>query len=337
MRALLYFGGGESAVRDVPDPVRKLGQILLKVMTSALCGSEMKGYLYGEANFDKGWMTGHEMSGEVVDPGESKYFKAGDRAVVQIMNGCGECPYCKAGTYQFCEKLEYENGVHAQYASMPEKCVVKAPNDIDFDMLALLGGDTVGVAYRAAKQLNLAPGKLVFVSGAGPIGLGVTSLLKYYGCEIVVSEPSEYRRHYAQQHAGAGLVLDPAREDVRARLREMTGNTGPEITVECSGNPTAQLQALEYTRCGGTVMLCGENYNRFEIVPSVHIIHKELTVKGAFYFTAADFNEIVKLYHAGLDVSALASHRAALSDAPPIIRAFSQGRTGKVLFHPQES
>jgi len=219
---------------------------------------------------------------------------------------------------------------------LPEKCVVAAPKDISFDTLTLLGGDTVGVAYRAIRQLDSLKGKTVFVSGGGPIGLGATALLKYFGCQVIVSEPSAYRRDYLKQHAGASRVFDPDIDDWKDRVMELTEGIGPEYIFECSGNPAAQIQALELVRCQGTVVFCGENYNELKIIPSLHIIHKEVTIKGAFYFSAADFFEIVELYRKGLDVSPLVSHIVPLAKAPEMMELFTQGKTGKVIIHLQE-
>ena len=339
MKAVRFLGNGVSEVANVPDPIRREGEILIKVMASAVCGSENSSYFADPATYAESTgykIPGHEMSGEIVDAGKSDGLKNGDRVVVQIMNGCGHCRYCNDGTYQFCTALEYMGGTHAQYVSFPEKCVVKAPDDIPYDMLVLLGGDTVGVANRAAKQLALSKGKMVFVSGAGPIGLGMTALLSHLGCRVVISEPSAYRREHVQKNTGVYLVLDPGAVDLERELFNLMDGIGPEITVECSGNPAAQLDALRLTRCRGTVMFCGENYKSLEIVPSVHIIHKELTVKGAFYFTAADFAEIVAMYREGLDVSALVSHIVPMDAAPGAIADFSKGLTGKVIIHPQE-
>ena len=333
MKAVLYYGNGVSKVTDVPEPVRKPGEILIKVMSSAVCGSEMSTYNGDLQGGNRN--CGHEMSGEVVDAGESKVLKNGDRVVVQIMNGCDECYYCKNGTLQFCPSLNYMGGTHAQYVSFPENCVIKAPDDIDYDMLVLLGGDVVGVANRAAKQLNPKKGQTVFISGAGPIGLGMAAIMKHYGCRLIVSEPSEYRREYIRKHAGAEVTLDPSKGSIKDELYKLTDGIGPEITIECSGNPKAQIDALELTRCGGTVMLCGENYKPLEIVPSNHIVHKELTVKGAFYFTADDFYDIVDMYRKGLDVSALVSHVVSIDEAPGIVAEFAAGKTGKVIIHPQ--
>jgi len=287
-----------------------------------------------EAEFPN--IPGHEMSGEVVDPCGSTLFRKGDKVVVQIMNGCGECFYCKNGTHQFCQNLQYMGGSHAQYVVMPEKCCIKMPADIPFDDAALLGGDTIGVPFRASRQLDLHPGKTVLVSGAGPIGLGMTALLKFYGSYVVVSEPHEYRRKFIQENADADIVLDPANEDVASKIKELTGGIGPEIIIECSGNPNAQIQALELVRCQGTVLFAGENYAGLQIIPSLHVIHKEIKLLGAFYFTASDFHEIIGLYRRGFKVENLVSHRAPMNDAPEVFRLFAEGKTGKVLIHPWE-
>jgi 2-desacetyl-2-hydroxyethyl bacteriochlorophyllide A dehydrogenase len=339
MRAVRFLGAGKADVAEVSMPVVSSGRVLIKIYSSALCGSENKRYLMDPAEFKEmgGYLIpGHEMAGEIADAGDVKNFKPGDRIITQIMDGCGECPYCKDGVYQFCENLHYEGRTHAEYVSLPEKCIVKAPDDIPYDMLVLLGGDTVGVANRAISQLGIKAGQLVFVSGAGPIGLGITALLKHYGAFVVVSEPSAFRRDFIMQHANADLVFDPVKDNIKEELRSRTDGIGPEVIIECSGNPVAQLDALNLVRCRGTVMFCGENYKNLEIIPSIHIIHKEVTVKGAFYFTASDFRQIVALYRGGLDVSGLVSHKVSLKDAPYIIDQFVHGLTGKVILHPQE-
>jgi threonine dehydrogenase-like Zn-dependent dehydrogenase len=162
------------------------------------------------------------------------------------------------------------------------------------------------------------------------------ALLKHYGSYVIVAEPHEYRRQFALQTVGADMVLDPAEEDVPLNIKELTDGSGPEIIIECSGNPNAQLQALELVRCQGTVLFAGENYAGLQIIPSLHIIHKEITLLGAFYFTAHDFHEIIGQYRRGLKVDHLVSHRAALKDAPEAFSAFAKGQTGKVIIHPWE-
>lgn len=334
MRALRFLGNGKADVAQIDTPRPQRGEVLVKIMASAFCGSENKDY-FADLCGAPYLVKGHEASGIIAETKDTGYHE-GDHVIIQIMNGCGTCPYCTRGLYQFCRYLQYCSGSYAQYMVLPEKCVVRAPKDISFDMLTLLGGDTVGVAYRAIKQLGDLSGKVVFVSGGGPTGLGVTALLKYYGSMVIVCEPSAYRRDFIRQHAGADYVLNPEDSGWKEEIIDMTDGIGPEYVFECSGNPSAQLQSLDLVRCQGTVIFCGENYKELGIIPSIHVIHKEVTLKGAFYFTAEDFSEIVGLYRNGLDVSALVSHVATLAEAPEMMRLFTQGKTGKVIIHPQE-
>lgn len=335
MKALRFLGNGRAEVANVPMPKPEQGCILVKILASAVCGSERKDWL-GTIPNDVLFISGHEAVGEVSDANGSSLWKNGDRVCVQIMNGCGVCHYCKSGLPTFCPQLQYEGRCHAQYVALPESCVVKMDDDIPPETAVLLGGDLLGVAWRAGKQLPIRKDKWVYISGGGPIGLGVMFLLKHLGARIVLSEPSAFRRDYALRHAGADLAYDPSKVNVLNYLQDLTGGIGPEITIECSGNPLAQKQALDWTRCGGHVMFCGENYSGLTIIPSLQIIHKELNVHGAFYFSPADVPEILSLYRNGMDPSSLVSHTVLMEEAPAALEEFFAGKTGKVVIFPND-
>lgn len=335
MRAVRYLGNGRAVTTEAPMPELAPGKVLVKILASAVCGSERKDFM-GELPEDRFHISGHEAVGEICDANGSGKWKEGDRVCIQIMNGCGHCAYCRMGLPAFCPELRYENGCHAQYAAMPESCVVPMDADIPPEIAVLLGGDLLGVAHRATRQLPIQKGHKVFVSGGGPIGLGVIFMLKTLGAEVILSEPSAFRREYAQKQAGADRVLDPAGQDVYKELMALTDGLGPEITVECSGNPTAQGQALSWTRCQGHVMFCGENYDGLNIIPSLQIIHKELNVHGAFYFAPSDVPELIEKYRNGMNPICLVSHKVSIEDAPAAMAEFFAGRTGKVILLPQQ-
>lgn len=333
MKAVRFLGNEQMRVEEVPMPSQGGGRILVKILASAVCGSERKSWV-NEIPADEVVISGHEAVGEVADANGSKRFKVGDRVCIQIMDGCGRCYYCLKGLPTFCQDLKYEGRCHAQYVAMPEACLVPIAADIDPKIAVLLGGDLLGVAYRATSQLPITPGKLVYVSGGGPIGLGIIFMLKALGAYVVLSEPHAFRREYAKVHCGADEVMDPFQENVQERLWTLTEGVGPEITIECSGQAIAQEQALSWTRCQGHVMFCGENYKGLTIVPSNHIIHKELNVHGAFYFAPSDVPRIVSLYRQGFDPSALISHHVSIDEAPNAFAEFFAGRTGKVILNP---
>ena len=333
MKAVRFLGHGRATVVETPCPQPRRGEVLVKILASAVCGSERKDWA-GEIDRDQMFISGHEAVGEIVEVNETRQRQIGERVCVQIMHGCGHCYYCQKGLPTFCPDLQYEGACHAQYAALPESCVVPIDGDISPDVAVLLGGDLLGVAWRATRQLPIKPEAWVFVSGGGPIGLGMTRMLKALGARVALSEPSDFRRGFAKAYAGADLALNPVEEDVHAALLEITEGIGPEITIECSGHPVAQGQALDWTRCQGHVMFCGENYRGLNIIPSLQIIHKELNVHGAFYFAPADVPEIVRLYRNGMNPEGLISHRVGIEEAPEAMRAFFEGQTGKVIILP---
>lgn len=333
MKAVKFLGKGKTEVDMVPMRKVSEGKVLVKILASAVCGSERNDWLE-ERTAGKYILSGHEAVGEIVDANGSKRWKNGDRVCIQIMNGCGECYYCKRGLMTFCEHMQYEGGAHAQYMALPEKCVIAIDRDIPPSSAVLLGGDLLGVAKRATRQLPIRPEQTIFVSGGGPIGLGIMFMLKALGAKVVLSEPGEFRRTFAHEKLGVDVTLDPSAQDIKEELLKLTDGIGPEITIECSGNAVAQGQALDLTRCQGHVMFCGENYKGLQIVPSIQIIHKELNIHGAFYFNATDVPENVAMYRSGMNPQSLISHKVAIEDAPVAIDKFFAGHTGKVIILP---
>lgn len=332
MKALRYYGQRRCGIEEVPVPVIEEGEVLVEVAISALCGSERSDYEQG-CDF----VSGHEFTGIVKETNKCERLKCGDRITVNVLKGCGRCYYCRTGQPQFCRLLNICQGGHAEYAAVPESCCILLPGDMDFEMGVLLGGDTLGVAYRAVNKIQRDFGKVTLVLGAGPIGLGVISLLKYYGYCVIVIETNALRRDYAKKYAGADEVFSvEATSDTETggagqRISELTNGLGADMVFECSGSPEAQCRALEYVKPCGTVVFCGENYKGLYINPSNHIIHKEITLTGAFYFTANDFYGLCELYKRGFNPKDAVTHVWDLSEAEEACAMFFSGRTGKVL------
>ena len=169
----------------------------------------------------------------------------------------------------------------------------------------------------------------VLIIGAGPIGLGVLSILRYLGLQVIVSEPSAYRRDLCAK-AGA-IVFDPVTTDLVAATNELTAGLGPTVVFDCVGRPVTQTLSLDIARPKGKVCFIGEN-KELTINPSRQIIHKELTLIGSVYFTLPDFQEIIALYRRGYRPDPFATHRYTLEQADVAYRNFVAGNTGKVLF-----
>lgn len=328
MKALKILGDGKSIVIDIPKPVPLPGQVLIEIQISAICGSE-RGYYLGEGELDD--VPGHEFCGVIIEICQTKHLKLGDRVSAKVTQGCGECYYCLTEVPHLCDMEKIYNGGHAQYAVLPEDCCVKLPDWIDFTDGVLIGGDTLGLAFRSVSKIPYSVGRRVLVTGAGPVGLGVILMLKYYGWHVSVSEPSEARRNFAVSVCGADKGLDPNKDDVKAYCFDTSQGIGMDVAIECSGIPIAQTLTLESVKRQGTVVYCGAN-NSLSILPYQQIIHREVTLTGAFYYTATDFHHLCRLHQQGLDPSKLVSKRFTFKDAPKAFEWFFKGYgVGKIL------
>ena len=152
--------------------------------------------------------------------------------------------------------------------------------------------------------------------------------------ENCCSEPNPCRRKLATA-LGADGALDPSSGDSVAEIREATGG-GADICLDCSGQEQTALAALDAACIYGKVGFIGEKATAV-VCPSKQFIHKELTVSGSWYFTAAEFHEQATLFSRGFDPCGIVTHRFDLADAVTAYATFAEGSSGKVLFESDPS
>jgi propanol-preferring alcohol dehydrogenase len=213
--------------------------------------------------------------------------------------------------------------------AVPAMCCRPVAADIPADLAVLLGGDAIGTPYHALSRLGISAADTAAVFGCGPIGLGCIAVLRFFGARILAVEPVAYRRELARR-LGAELALDPAAEDVVARVRELTGGRGASVTLDCSPEAETATMALESAAIHARVALIGEK-PAAGIRPSPQFIRKELAVYGSWYFTGPDYFRILDLYRRGLDLAGLITHRFPLAEADRAFALFASRQSGKVL------
>ena len=332
MLALQLLGEKKAQVAQIDIPAPQKGEVLIKVYASAVCGSEKPDYMNPRECYT---LSGHETVGVVADANGSDIVKEGDKVALYALYSCGECHWCKMGDSQFCTSIQgVSNSGHAQYTVCRDTNCIKIKEGISFDDAVLLYGDSMGVAHRAINACGAKAGDTAYVIGAGPIGLGIIAYLKHLGLRVLVGEPSDYRRELAYEKLGADAVINPIKVDMQQFLAERTQGIGPDCVFECSGTSAGELAALSLVRCKGCVCFAGENYKGLTIVPSENIIHREVRLTGAFYYSPKDVAEIVKQYDSGLDISRVVTHKFSISQADEAFHMFMRGETGKVIIHP---
>lgn len=333
MRAVKLRGNDRVDVIDVPKPKVGRGWVIVKVKTSAICGSDLHPYFSAEG---RKFIPGHEVAGEVFEVGEDvTQLRLKDKVAINCIISCGACKFCRRGDWIFCNKVKVIggdlDGGDAQYLAAPERNCFLLPSDLSFEHGALLG-DGVGTPYRAIKRLGINGTHTVVLFGLGPVGLGALLILKLLNCKVLAVEKSEYRQKMGKSF-GADLMIDPNEQDPMNLIREYTGGEGADVAIECAGQEVTENQALDCVKKGGKVAFVGEN-TLATIKPSDQFIRKELTVIGSWYFNVGEYEELVALVRQGVNVEKIITHRFSLEEAQEAFLVFASGKSGKVVFVP---
>ena len=325
---------GKRAVPEItrPDEVR------VAVEAASICGTDVH-LLNDPPGFigTKGIVLGHECVGTVESAGEGvSGLKAGDRVVLEPNVACGYCHYCKTGVPNMCENDVIlgvtADGVFAEYFVVPEKALTKIPQDLPADIAVF--AEPVNCVMGAVNKIRLLPGETVLVLGAGPIGLYFVMLLKSNGAgKVIVSEPSEYRAKYALE-CGADVVINPIKEDLSQKVKELTQGLGADVTVDAVG--VLSPDAIACTRRAGKIVLFGQNGAVTEKICQNDITRNGLTVYGN-YIGLYSMTPTVKMLSSDLlPLEKIITHRLPLEDFGKGLEAMRKGEALEVVLYPQK-
>lgn len=328
MLEVVLRGRKKLELRDVPKPQPTPQEVVVEIKAGAICGSDLHAYRSdGELDI----RAGHEACGVIAEALPESGRCPGERVMIYCGAGCGRCVYCRAGGWIICPEVRIASGFHSEYALVPPKLCLPLPDDIDFEVGALLG-DALGTPYSALKRLEISPSDTLVIFGQGPIGLHATALAKLHGATVIAIDFNEYRLSLARE-LGADHIINPAKEPVQEAVSEVTGGMGAEKVMDCSGHPQAEELALDIVKRWGRVAFVGENLGTATIKPSHQFIRKELTVIGSWYFRIPDYESIVNISRK-LPLDKIITHRFPLEEAEDAYRTFDSGLSGKVLLIP---
>lgn len=337
MRAVVYRGINDMRIETVPVPKIGPGELLVKVATCGVCGTDLKKIHTGSHSAPR--IFGHEMSGVIVEIGEGvERYEVGQRVVVHHHVPCGECYYCRKQTPTQCPLykkvgvtagFEPSGGGFAQYIRVMRwivegRGVVRIPDDVPFEQAAFV--EPVNTVLKGVKLLNLAPDDTVLVIGQGPIGLMHAALAKKTGARVLTSDL------YAERHAIAanyGLThpIDAGRENVVERVFEETDGRGADAVILAVGGNTLIKTAIDAVRPGGRVMLFAQTQHGEASFDPGAVCMDEKTLMGSYSSSFEILDEVTETvfggYRNGFDLTRLISHRFALEDAVQAIHIAS--------------
>lgn len=320
-------------LKNIPIPVPKDGELLIKVKLASICGTDINIYdwtPWAESHITPPIVIGHEVVGEVVEiNGDNpEGIKVGDLISSETHIFCGHCYQCEIGNKHICENMELfgigRNGGFAEYATVPIRTSWR--NDKSIPVEAMSSQEPLGNAVHVVDKANVQD-KEVLVTGLGPTGLAAVAAAKAMGAKKVIAlNRGEYRRKLGEK-MGADEVYDKLPDKYLNKI---------DVVLEMSGNDTAIQLAFDAVRIAGTVIIFGIPKKDITLNFGKYFIDKELTVKGVFGRRIWDtWNQVSELLKSGkVDITKIITHKFPLKDFEKAMEVMKSGECGKILLIP---
>jgi threonine 3-dehydrogenase len=331
-------------IREVKIPAFGLTDVLVKVSVASVCGTDLHIYNWdpwAQRRIHPPLIPGHEFCGNVAAVGdEVTSVKEGDFVSAEMHVACGKCLQCRTGEAHICQYVSIigvdRNGAFAEYVVIPESNIWKLDPAIPQEYASIL--DPLGNAVHTVLAGEIAA-KTVAITGTGPIGLFAIAVARACGAtQVFAIEVNQYRRKIAQQMK-ADYVLDPATQDVRQIIMDLTGGVGVDVVCEMAGHPDAIRTAFNIVRRGGRISLLGLTSKPIALNFSEDIIFKGITVQGIngrrMYQT---WYQMTALLKAGkLDLHPVITDKLAMKDFNQGMERLKTGEASKILLYPNGS
>lgn len=253
-------------IKDIPIPKPGNEELVIKIKACAVCGTDVKVYHSGHKHIRFPRVTGHELSGEIVETGKNiTNYKVGQRVAIAPAVPCGGCYYCRRGIQGMCDNLTaigyHYDGGFAEYMLVPEPairngCVNELPSNLSFEEAAI--AEPLACVINGQELSGVKLGDVVVVIGSGPIGNFHLELARSKGAsKTILAEVSQERLEAAKVFDGADIYVNPSQEDLTARVMSETEGRGADVVIVACSSGKAQEQALQLVAKRGNVNFFG--------------------------------------------------------------------------------
>jgi L-iditol 2-dehydrogenase len=350
MRAIVYRGINDMRLETVPVPQIGPGELLIKIATCGICGTDLKKIHMGSHSAPR--IFGHEMAGVVADVGAGvTNFAVGDRVMSFHHVPCGECYYCRKNTPAQCPLykktgatagFEPSGGGFSEYIRVMDFVVayggvVRIPDDVPFEQAAFV--EPLMTVLKGTKLLNLASDDTVLVIGQGPIGLMHAALARRTGARVLTSDLFP-ERHAIAARFGLMNPIHAGIENVVERVMTESEGRGADAVILAVGGNGLIRTAMDAVRPGGTVMLFAQTQHGEASFDPAAVCVDEKTLLGSYSSSFPILGEVTELvfgaYRNGFDLTQLISHRFPMEDAVAAIEIAShpQAESMKIMIEP---
>jgi threonine 3-dehydrogenase len=338
MRALIKPTAGPGmCLTDVPVPVIRDDEVLIRVRRAGVCGTDVHIYdwdAWAQSRVHPPIIVGHEFAGDVVEVGRLVTdVNVGDRVTAEGHIVDGRCLLCRTGNAHVCPYTRIigvdRDGCFADYIAMPATNVWHLDPTTSYEV----GGihDPMGNAFHTALTADI-PGANVLITGCGPIGIFAVGICAAAGAAHVIASDVNDTRLALARHMGADDAVHPT--DAARVVREVTDGLGVDVVLEMSGVPAAIHQAFDLVRVGGRVQMLGIPAKPMDIDFAREVIFKGITIYGVVGRRMYDtWIQMTRFLRAGtFDPTPVITHRFPLEAVDEAMRVIKSGEAGKVVF-----
>ncbi|HVP22727.1 MAG TPA: L-threonine 3-dehydrogenase [Conexivisphaerales archaeon] len=327
---------------DMPEPVIKKNELLVKVRATSICGTDVHIYDWNEwaaARVKPPLVMGHEFAGEVVEVGRDvKGFAVGDSVSGETHIPCHRCEQCRTGNEHICENVQLRGvdtqGCFAEFVALDESTAWRNDKSIPYEVAS--AQEPLGNAVHTVFAGGGVEGKTVAIFGCGPIGILSATLCRQSGAEKVFAvDISDYRLKLAQEF-GATSVVNSKLADPVKEIMSQTNGRGVDVFLEMAGVPETIRQGLKVIRSGGRACLLGLPSKPVEIDVSNDIVLKMVELHGIYgrrifgtWYTVASY-----LRSGKVDLARLITHRYRMSEYQEAFNLMKSGQSGKIVMTP---
>lgn len=323
MLAAVYHGPQDLRVERTAIPQIGTGELMLKVNSASICGTDLRIFHGGHRMFPPGTVRipGHEVVGTISGLGAGvSGLTIGQRVFIAPNMGCGHCRQCLSGNNNRC--ATYQN-------------VMPVSESVDPAVAALI--EPFACVLRGQDVLNIRLGDVVLVIGAGPIGIMHVKLVRLRGAgRVLVSESNPERAKHAVT-LGADRVINPTEEDLPTVIAAESGGRGADVIIVAAPAHAAQESALQFAAIGGRINFFGGlPKDRPNIQFDSNLVHyKELLVTATTACSTSDCWRSAQIISAGkVDLSGLVSRRFPLAEALAAFTTAEDCKSLKVVLEP---
>ena len=332
MKAMRFTVPGRSEIVEVPRPIPKKEEVLVKVKATGICGSDIMSFKGKHPFRIPPVITGHEISGTIVELGSGvKDLQLGARVALEPHIGCGKCVFCHHGHYNICPNKRFVGvgewvGGFAEYVVAAEAMCHVMPEGMTYEEGAAI--EPLSVGLHAVLRANITIGESVAILGCGTIGMMTLISAKVGGPgKIIITDISSFKRKTALGR-GADMAIDPAQQDPVKEVLAATQGLGVDAVFVAVPLDTVLRQGLQMCRRRGRVVIIAAFHGE-SAFDTRQILGYERSVMGTSMYTRDDYKLAMELWKNGsIEIQPLITQRISLDQAPQIVSAIADGTMG---------